>query len=389
MKQRLFCVPILLLLTVAVFFSTIIFLSQQTQADIQGQTGSYNRPGGFLPTGLPVSKLQANSTDQGLKERLTGSALAYLKAEHEVKLTGKRPTQPLVTRYDGEQNRERTEEERISAGLRLNQHYKESVRRLTDVEVALTPSALRVEKDKTLLQATEHTIYRYSVRPGVDLPDTSEDQVVHVFVFRNQLANPVGKQPSEPTLIRADYKSRNAKMTRATARRSQIHTECDPYGNCMVYDSTGCDPYGYYPCEDPSFDNSNYCCYAEEVQYLQPSGDQPIAPNSPTSNNPNACNYNGNDAGWYADIYAFSYNTSYRHFDNDCTNFVSQALAERGRFCYRGFKLKKLVPLVVQLIGESEQGSKSHLDSGSSTPLLREKHWQRLQHREHLRSFRR
>jgi hypothetical protein len=150
----------------------------------------------------------------------------------------------LHNNHDGEQHRERTGEERISAGLRLHEHYRMSVRRLISVEVLLTPSAVRVDGDKILLQATEHTTYHYSVRPGLVLPDTSEDQVVHVFVFRKHSVGSMEKETGKRTLIHAAYSVGNAKTSPNATAGAQIMQECDPYGNCMVYDSTGCDPYG-------------------------------------------------------------------------------------------------------------------------------------------------
>ena len=105
----------------------------------------------------------------------------------------------------------------------------------------------------------------------------------------------------------------------------------------MIYDSTGCDPYGYYPCSDESFDNSNYCCYAEEAPYNQPIGHQPVNPyNLTRARADSGCAYNGLNAANYAFQWAFGANPSYRVFANDCTNFVSQALGGGGWY-YKKF----------------------------------------------------
>jgi Putative amidase domain len=320
-----------LLFSIVAFFSVTFFRSQRTQANIEATPSSPRRALAALPTALPEQMLQSNSADQDLQGRLTEDAFAYLKAEHDIKLTGQRPTRQLVARYDGEQHRERAAEERISAGLRLYEHYRTSVRRLRNIDVTLMPSAVRVQGDKTLLQAIEHTTYHYNVSPGVALPDTSEDEISHVFVFRNRPANSMRDEIRKPSLVVASYSPRTAKKAIPAALRQQQILECDPYGNCMIYDSTGCDPYGYYPCADPSFDNSTYCCYTEEAAYDQPFGAQPLDPYNVIQVRASAgCDYRGADAGFYAWYWAFGYNSSYRTFQNDCTNFVSQALYNGG-----------------------------------------------------------
>ncbi len=40
----------------------------------------------------------------------------------------------------------------------------------------------------------------------------------------------------------------------------------------------------------------------------------------------NLYTYNRNDAAWYGQYYALSPNTNFRHFEEDCTNFISQAI---------------------------------------------------------------
>ena len=240
----------------------------------------------------------------------------------------------MVTRYDGEQHRERSAEDRISAGLRLHEYFVRPVRRLRDIDVTLTPIALRVEGDKILLQSIEHTTYHYNVSPGVRLPDTSEDEIVHVFVFSQLGGKSMPRKDREATLVPAGYAPKN--VVNRPAVVPQLMQECDAYGNCMTYDSTGCDPYGYYACSNDTFDNSTYCCYTEESAY-QTSGVQTLDPYDTSRVRTSSCDYGGIYAAAYAYNYAFSNNSSYRRFDNDCTNFVSQAMREGGGFWFKRF----------------------------------------------------
>ena len=56
-----------------------------------------------------------------------------------------------------------------------------------------------------------------------------------------------------------------------------------------------------------------------------------------SSNRTQGCEYNGNQAGAYAFNGAFRNGAGYRVFDDDCTNFVSQAAYEGGLWYWKGY----------------------------------------------------
>lgn len=223
MRKSAFGLRCLCLVTVVVFFSTTSILSRDSRAGSEAQPSAYNTASPSSYAALPVPRLQTNNTDQSLQERLTANALAYLKAEHDIELTGQRPTRQLVQRYDGELHRERTAEDRISAGQRVHEYFGTSVRRLRYIDVTLTPSGVSVNGGTILLEATEHTTYHYNVPPGSGLPDTSEDQITHVFVFRNQSANSIEKETVKPSPTRVGYHANTARTISATAAPTQNH----------------------------------------------------------------------------------------------------------------------------------------------------------------------
>jgi hypothetical protein len=179
-----------------------------------------------------------------------------------------------------------------------------------------------------LLQAVEHTTYYYENEPEAPgLPTQSGDMINHVFAFT-----------SETTGRNETSSSKAGRIVKASY--GQIDQQ-----PVLVYDSTGCgDPYGYYSCDGPvypDYDDSTYCCYTEEATNSQTttqmaSGNE-LLQFGGTAIRTEGCDYNGDQAGQYAYDWAFSNNPAYRVFDDDCTNFVSQAAyGLNGGWCYKG-----------------------------------------------------
>jgi hypothetical protein len=200
----------------------------------------------------------------------------------------------------------------------MHEHYISSSRRFINIDVRITTLEARIESNKILLRAIEHTTYFYYLPAGADLPNTSEEETPHVFVFANHGFS-YTTQADKPHIVKASY------------------VQGDPG---IIYDDTGgCGgPYSD-PCPDPNYDDSGFCCYEEEAIYAQAStGSQPLDPYAYSVVQPRSCLYRGGTAATYAYDWAFSNNPAYRVFSNDCTNFVSHALREGGNWSFKGWQ---------------------------------------------------
>ena len=221
--------------------------------------------------GLTAFSSVQGDEDRALMETLARQARGLLEAEHNIKVHGSPPPQALVTRFDGETRRERSAEERIAIGQTVFQDNLRRARRISRVEVKLTPLGLRREGEKVLLDALEETTQTYSIDPG---GPPAEEQIEHVFVFE-KAHGPTRTSSWSPTR-RASGSFRNA-------------SSIVQGGYTLIYDSTGCDPNGYYAC-DPNADDSTFCCFPEELTYSQtPPG--PTLTQISTAISPQTCEY--------------------------------------------------------------------------------------------------
>lgn len=246
----------------------------------------------------------AQSTDPSpLETTLIAVALSNLKAEYDVLISGKAPTQQMVTRFDGETRQEQTGASRIASAQIQRQADMSYEMSYTSADVSLKFLASRDDGTNIFLDAIESTTLHFVDQyPADDSHPKQTDMVVpHTFVF---------------------------------ARASG--------GYQLIYDSTGCDPHGYHACD--STDDSNFCCYEDEPKFQVGPAENPAQITKYPTTQPSGasrpssgCDYVGLLASAYAYNFALSRNPNFRQFGNDCTNFVSQALYLGGGWTMKGF----------------------------------------------------
>jgi len=125
-----------------------------------------------------------------LEKVLNEPALASLKTDYDVLVTGKRPADGLVARLNGWSGTYLTGDARIDAGLQVRDSGLERGVRYTGVEVALTPLGVERHGNKVILHAkdsfTEHREYA-PVSP--ELPTETIGITNHDFMFSADLAS--------------------------------------------------------------------------------------------------------------------------------------------------------------------------------------------------------
>jgi hypothetical protein len=264
-----------------------------------------------------MSQSKAGDELQGI---LTSSALSYLKAKYDTMITGVSPREGLIAEYDGMTRKYRNAQERLDASLKGQQILLQSGMRYTKVEVELFPHNVEEKGDKVILHATEQAILYYthdSLQPDAQANST-EQMAEHYFVFTKATASTSEQLPY----------SRLAGNARYSLKEDWIEQKPSTSAQPSLIDP---EPPG------DGADDSNFCCYAEEAPYAnEPLTDPPLQTYGTEGPQQN-CAYDGDLAAYYAYNWAFGYSSYFRRFDNDCTNFASQALYH-GNWLWKGFR---------------------------------------------------
>ena len=138
-------------------------------------------------TQFTLRRIQAGSAAQDeLRGRLNEIALLYLKTKYDVLITGTAPADGLIVEYDDMTRQHRTAQVRLNAALAERETLiNKGGTRYTSIEVDLFPGKLRVQEDKLVLQATEHTRRYYVTNrlPFNSGPMVTEERAEHYFIF--------------------------------------------------------------------------------------------------------------------------------------------------------------------------------------------------------------
>jgi hypothetical protein len=139
----------------------------------------------------------------GFDQVLNKQALASLRADCDVLVTGQRPADGLVPRLNGWSGTYLTGDERIDGHLRLRASGLKLGIQYTGVEVTLTPSSVEWRGNKVILHArdafTEHR--QYDFRDAAGLPTETRGITNHDFVF--SVARARANAPPGPYSIQA------------------------------------------------------------------------------------------------------------------------------------------------------------------------------------------
>jgi putative amidase-like protein len=203
-----------------------------------------------------------------------------------------------VPQSDRTTRRRNSGDERLANTLGRRDHAIRDGRPYTNVEVNLQPHAVKEAADTIILEATEEvalhfTSTKYEPNPGRDV---TRMIIEHKFVF----AKPVSAA--------------------STVETESYHTEVGEPEYLLVADES----------PDSNTDESTTIYPSEQSTYPSTYGSPQSMDCGSCSINSRPYNYNGSYAGDYASTFALYPNTWYRHFNNDCTNFVSQCLAYGG-----------------------------------------------------------
>lgn len=132
-----------------------------------------------------IAPTQPTQVTAELQSALTEIALASLKAEYNLLITGKSNNVELVPRHDGMTRQYYTGLERVATALRVREGSLKSGRRCTNVEVALQAQGLEPRAGQFTLHAVEETSehFAFDVPSFRSQPNVTESRTEHDFIF--------------------------------------------------------------------------------------------------------------------------------------------------------------------------------------------------------------
>jgi hypothetical protein len=132
-----------------------------------------------------IAPTQPTQMTEELQTALTETALASLKAEYNLLITGKSEGIELVPRHEGMTQQYHTGVERVASALRVREGSLKSGRRYMTVDVALRVRGLEERKGELILHAVEETSEHFAFdNPSfASQPNVTESRREHDFIF--------------------------------------------------------------------------------------------------------------------------------------------------------------------------------------------------------------
>lgn len=145
-----------------------------------------------------IAPTQPIQMTEELQTALTETALASLKAEYNLLITGKSEGIELVPRHEGMTQQYHTGLERVASALRVREGSLKSGRRYTTVDVTLRVRGLEGRKGELILHAVEETSEHFAFdNPSfASQPSVTESRREHDFIF---VAEPLSDVHRETT----------------------------------------------------------------------------------------------------------------------------------------------------------------------------------------------
>jgi hypothetical protein len=132
-----------------------------------------------------IAPTQPTQMTEELQTALTETALASLKAEYNLLITGKSEGIELVPRHDGMTQQYYTGFELVASALRVREENVKSGSRYTSVEVALHPRGLERRAGEFILHAVEETseYFVFNNPSFTSQPSVTKSRTEHDFIF--------------------------------------------------------------------------------------------------------------------------------------------------------------------------------------------------------------
>lgn len=139
----------------------------------------------FLVFKSTYSSVQQIPNADELQPLLTKVALASLRSESDILVTGENPTDMPVPQHDGMTHSYRTGEERIATAIRVREGMINAGMPYTKIEIRLSSHGVKKDGDKIILHAieekAEHFTYTDPARNSA--PTLTESRINHDFIF--------------------------------------------------------------------------------------------------------------------------------------------------------------------------------------------------------------
>ncbi|MFY9553455.1 MAG: hypothetical protein WAV20_05380 [Blastocatellia bacterium] len=116
---------------------------------------------------------------------LTEQALAFLRSEYNILVTGNPPAEALVPRLSGMSRSEISGEDRIAALLKGRKSSLEHGKHHTSIEVNLSSIAAEQRDGRVALRAVANIVehFTFDFKPSPPMPDVYEESTRHDFIF--------------------------------------------------------------------------------------------------------------------------------------------------------------------------------------------------------------
>jgi len=134
---------------------------------------------------VEFSHSERNRLPAGLQDALTDQALAFLRNEYSILITGDSPVEGLVSRLSGMSRLEMSGEDRIVALQKGRENSLQHGKHYSSIDVDLTSVSIEKHDGIVVLHAVENVVERFTfdqpISPAV--PDIYEESTHHDFLF--------------------------------------------------------------------------------------------------------------------------------------------------------------------------------------------------------------
>jgi hypothetical protein len=145
---------------------------------------------------------QQSPSSAALQEALTEQALAFLRNECNILVTGNPPPEGLVPRQNGMTRLEISGEQLIAASLKSREDSLQHGKHYASIEITLNPAGIEKRDGKVIVHAVDDKVERFifDPEPSKPIPHIYEESTHHDFIF---LVTPLSaNMPHKPYTVK-------------------------------------------------------------------------------------------------------------------------------------------------------------------------------------------